>query len=161
MKSITFKKLKEFGKEHSPEPVNIVMDTIEYPFVAMAHYYENPKLIRFDKKFWNHGGKHKNGTIIPPLKTNPENAKSIMLHELGHIAEKHDMTKVRKIGWINTELDAQLWAIKKTKEINDKKLIKECINYFKKWNNLKIFAWNSHRRYILARRKFLNENMRY
>ena len=137
------KELKKFVNKHSTEYVKVKLHNVS-PFAAWIHTRRVPVLLKVDRYWWNYKLKH-----------DPVEAKALMFHELGHINTWYDYDA----GRVQNELDAQLWAIRKAKKLKRTKMRKYLIFRFQEWAN---YDWNSSmRRYILARRRFVKEKMRY
>jgi hypothetical protein len=143
MKKITFKEIKKFTEDNFNYKIKIVLDKCT-PYGAYANSDSDGKivyyLIRIDRDSWN-----------KLYRKNPYRVKRLMLHELGHF-ETFNVNKPKE-NCAHNELDAQLWSIRQARKIGDTRLIKECIDHFKKWET---FDWNSpYRKYRLAWNRFM------
>ena len=114
------------------------------------------KDVEFDIKFFTDKSEWAYGGWIAVTKNNKmfclsinrhitTDIRCLLLHEIGHVEGKdnHNRSGVKR------ELSAQLWAIKRAKELGWNNLRKELTSSLK--NNWGKYDWNSgYRKYILA-----------
>lgn len=62
--------------------------------------------------------------------------KFVLLHEVGHVNTYHDDVFDSEEEEAMWELEAQLWAIKRAKEMGLKHVWKKAVENFKKWNTM-------------------------
>jgi len=141
---ITLKYLREYARDVLKTPIGIELADLSESGHGAVVYVELG-LIEIDKKAW-----------MSARKANPKYLKGMLLHEIGHVHTSKNRKSV-----IDRELYAQLWAIKKTKELNDTELRKWLIKRFKSWNFKGKYLHKELRRYKLARQKFIKNKMRY
>lgn len=136
MKSMTLKDAKSFVKRFHGESIPVkVEDCGEYYALA----YVDKNYIALDPSFWTY------------YKFLPDEMKRLLAHEVGHF----NTTCSSQYGW---ELDTQLWAIRRAREMGNKRLCALLKADFARWSYYKS---RTDKRYRDARKSFVVKGMRY
>ena len=134
--------IKKFVKRYSKVEITVKLADFndDWTGATITNPINNKSTLKIDREYWN-----------KKLRKNPIEAKGLILHELGHVHISYYKTIS------DNELNAQLWAIRTSKKIS-KKLYGYSKQFFRDWGTPK---YKYQKRYVLARKKFVKEKMRY
>lgn len=131
---------RDYAKKVTDIPFTIKVKPLRTSWGACVHVKK--RLINVNRLYWH------------LYKTQPLEWKSMILHEVGHV-----YTAGKSKSKSEKELMAQLWAIKKARELGNEELRTFLIRRFQEWGT---YDWNGKfRKYLMARKKFIDRKMRY